>query len=130
LEKLQKLLDSWRSRNLSLLGRVLIIKTLAIPKLVFPASLLHIPDGLIKKANIMLYNFIWGARDKIKRRVIVNTIEDGRLNVCDLDTQFTALKGSWIKRINNNPSILWEKLAIFYLSRISCLNHLLQMTFE
>jgi hypothetical protein len=112
LEKLQKLLDSWRSRNLTLFGRVLIIKTFGIPQLLFSASLLHVPDGLIKKANKILYNFIWGARDKIKRRVVINAIEDGGLGMCDLETQFTALKGTWVKRILNNLNNIWAKLGV------------------
>jgi hypothetical protein len=129
LEMLQKLLDSWRSWNLSLFGKVVIIKTLGIPKLVYSASLLHIPEAVIKKANKMLFNFLWGARDKIKRCVIINTVEEGGLKMCDLESQFAAIKGSWIKRILNSPNKIWARLSLFFLNRISCFEHLLQMTF-
>jgi hypothetical protein len=112
------------------LGKVIIIKTLGIPQLIYSASLLHIPDGLIKKANKILFNFLWGSRDKIKRRVIINTIENGGLQMCDIETMFHALKASWIDRIKRMQSQTWAKVALHCLNKISKLDLLLQMSFE
>ena len=60
IEQMQKLLDSWRTRNLTLQGRILIIKTLAISKLVYSSSLLPLPDGIVKSVNKLLFKFLWG----------------------------------------------------------------------
>jgi hypothetical protein len=112
------------------LGKITIIKTLAIPKLIFVANMLQIPDGLIKKANKMLYKFLWGCRDKIKRRVLINTLTDGGLSMCDLETQFIALKASWLERIKKIRQNVCVKMSIHYLTKIANLGILSQMTFE
>jgi hypothetical protein len=63
IEKMQKLLDSWRTRKLTIQGKILVVKSLATPQLSFSASHLPIPDGIIKVINRAVYNFLWGARD-------------------------------------------------------------------
>ena len=41
-------------RNLSILGKIQIIKTFAIPKLLFRASVIPIPNDLVKEVNSIL----------------------------------------------------------------------------
>ena len=49
LEKLEKILNSWRRRKLTLYGKINIIKTLGLSKLIFSASVLPIPETSLKK---------------------------------------------------------------------------------
>ena len=49
LKKLERLLYWWKARDLSLMGKVLIVKTLGISQFTFLASVLHIPESVIKK---------------------------------------------------------------------------------
>jgi len=49
IKKLERLLHWWKARDLSLMGRVLIVKTLGISQFTFFASVLHIPESVIKK---------------------------------------------------------------------------------
>ena len=56
----------WKWRGLTLLGRIQIVKTFAIPKFMSEASLISVSDDLIKKVNTLLYGFIWKGNDKIK----------------------------------------------------------------
>ena len=108
----------------------MILRTFALPLLLYPATMLPTPDGIIKKINKIFYNYIWGARDKIKRRIIVNKIEDGGLNMVDIESQFFAVKAGWISRIINNPETAWSKLFLLILSTIGKLDMLLRMTFR
>ena len=48
LRKLQTNLDMWRARDLTLFGRVLIIKSLGLSQIIFSSSILNIPEGLNK----------------------------------------------------------------------------------
>ena len=60
---IQKLLQSWKTRKLTLFGKCLIINSLAISKLVYAATLLTTPgDEFIKDINKMIFNFIWNKR--------------------------------------------------------------------
>ena len=56
----------WKWRNLSISGKIQIIETFAIPKLMFRASVIPIPNELVKEVNSIFYNFIWNGKDKVK----------------------------------------------------------------
>ena len=50
IRKLQTNLDMWRSRDLNLFGKVLIIKSLGLSQLIYSASILNVPED-IKNTN-------------------------------------------------------------------------------
>jgi hypothetical protein len=79
LDEMQKLLDTWRTRDLTLFGKVTIIKVLAISKLVFSALNTHTPENIEKDISKMLYSFIWNKTDRIKRNVIISPMLQGGL---------------------------------------------------
>ena len=55
----------WKWRGLTLLGRIQIIKTFAIPKFMYKTSLISVSEDLIKDVNKLFYGFIWKGNDKI-----------------------------------------------------------------
>ena len=58
-------------RNLTMSGKIQIIKTFATPKLTYRASVLIHDKQAIKNVNSVIYNFLWnGKPDKIKRLAI------------------------------------------------------------
>ena len=75
---MEKLLDSWRKRYLTLSGKVCIINSLALSKLYYCASILNFPNSEnVKTINRLIFNFIWGSRDRIKRNTLIGR-EKGR----------------------------------------------------
>ena len=86
LKSIKKSLNLWKWRGLSLLGRIQIVKTFAIPKLMFRASAIPISRELLKNADSIFYSFIWNGKDKVKRNVLTATIENGGLNMLDIDS--------------------------------------------
>ena len=94
MEAFQKLIDNWRIRKLTIFGRVLICKALVLPKLAYAASLLPIPDGIVKRINKIIFSFIWGCKDRVRRKTVINKVRDGGLQMLDVDNHFLALKGA------------------------------------
>ena len=86
MKSLKKTINLWKWRGLSLLGRIQIIKTFAIPKFMFRASVLPISKDLIKEADSLFYYFIWNGKDKVKRNVMISEVEKGGLNMFDIDS--------------------------------------------
>jgi len=73
IDNMNTKLDIWRARNLSLLGKRLIVKCLDIAHLVYSALMLVIP--IIKNS---VFNFIWNKKqDKIKRDVMYQDYSNG-----------------------------------------------------
>ena len=66
-DKVKHILTGWKDRDLSLFGKVQIIKTFVVSQFVLPASLLVVPPEITKKIESILYEFLWGPRDKVKR---------------------------------------------------------------
>ena len=54
IKKLEKSLNLWRSRSLSLLGKALIINTLGLSKLVYLAKVLILPDWVLTRVNALI----------------------------------------------------------------------------
>ena len=79
LKSLRETLYSWQWRNLSLYGKIQIVKTFAIPKFMFWASVISLSKEIVKQVNSIIYKFVWNGKDKIKRLVLISDYENGGL---------------------------------------------------
>ena len=98
--KLESMLKSWRSRNLTYEGKSLIIKTFGLSQLIYVLQVYNIKDECIKRIESSMFGFIWlGQRsnkergvDRIKRSVLKNAYIEGGLNVTDMSCLNRSLK--------------------------------------
>ena len=72
LDNIKKLLNIWYSRGLSLYGKVTVIKSLVVPKVVCVSSLMSIPKDIITALNHLLFKFLWNGTDKVTRLSTIN----------------------------------------------------------
>ena len=71
LKQIEQTINCWRMRNLSLIGKICVIKTLVLPQLLYLFSVLcmKIPPSFFKDLNRIFYRFIWnGGRDRVQRK--------------------------------------------------------------
>ena len=109
IRKLGKTLNGWKRRKLTLHGRIKIVKTLGLSKLIYNTSALEIPEPYVKEINKLTFNFIWeGKPAKIKRKTNISSINQGGLKMMDFDIMNKALKIAWIKRITENTNAAWK----------------------
>jgi len=59
LQKFKTNLDLWSAGDLTLFGRVLIIKSLALSQLVYSASNLNVPQEIMPMIKTKLFKFLW-----------------------------------------------------------------------
>ena len=104
-EKCKAILNSWKSRQLSLYGKIITINTLVASQFVYKMNVLpSISDQFIKKMEKLCEEFIWnGRRPKIPLKKLQNTKELGGLNLVNLRTKDNSLKVVWIKYLQNEP---------------------------
>ena len=88
----------WHQRYLTPIGKVAVIKTLALSKLNHLFLALPNPKKeLLKKIENMFYKFIWnGKPDKIKRQFLANLHLEGGLNMINITHFISALKITWV----------------------------------
>ena len=73
LEKVKSLLNSWIYRDLTYLGKITVIKSLALPILIQSLTVLpNPPDDILKEIESTFFSFLWNKKpDKVKRKVII-----------------------------------------------------------
>ena len=108
LDSIKKLINIWSSRNLSIYGKITIIKSFLIPKFVFICSVLPTPKEVIKQLNQMIFKFLWNGTDKVTRVSIINEYSDGGLKMIDLECMVKSLRLAWLGRIFNNNDGIWK----------------------
>lgn len=118
IEQLQRLLDNWRSRKLTIFGKVQVIKSLALSKLVFSAINTYMPTFVCKSVNKIIYSFIWNKKDRIKRSIAISPVIHGGLNMLDIHSFFASLKATWVNRIFSNLSATWCHIGITWLEML------------
>ena len=86
------------ARRLTLLGKITIIKTLAVSQIVYALSSLPTPPDILKTIYSILYDFFWnGKGDKIKRMTMINGYAKGGLKMLDIQSFSESLKMKWIQ---------------------------------
>ena len=121
LLKVKNILNQWSRRKLTLIGRITVIKSLALSKFVHLfISLPAPPNELIKELEKMFYKFLWNSGpDRIKRRIIIKNIEYAGLRMVELRSFIKALKVSWLRRIlQQSDTGGWKELASINFSEI------------
>ena len=64
---LKSFLSPRKKRKLTIFGKVCVINTLAISKLIYVASILEYPDeNTIKLLNAKNFEFLWNKRERIR----------------------------------------------------------------
>jgi hypothetical protein len=126
LQKIDAIYKVWSKRNLSLYGKIIIIKTFGNSQLVYPFSNLPSPsDEFLKQIERCNFSFIWDSKpDKIKRDVLYKPYGEGGLKMVNIQLFNESLKLSWIKRLLSNKEGTWKYLVFYQFKIIDVLQEL------
>ena len=68
MDVLEKTLNNWKRRKLTLLGKNNIVKSVGLSKLIYNASVLPVPKNFCDQVNKVTFDFIWDKIAKIKKK--------------------------------------------------------------
>jgi len=112
LKNIQITLNIWLQRNLSMKGKITVLRSLVIPKLLYLCSNLYVPDEYIKQVQELTFKFLWGYKPpKIKQSTIIANIHQGGLKMPLFSEVVRSAKIMWIKRILDVRESKWKILA-------------------
>ena len=116
-EKISKILNCWQVRRLTLLGKIIVIKSLAASQLVYIMSPLSSSQSHLKEIHQILYNFLWNGRgDKIKRSLMLNEYKDGGLKMLDIQPFNCALKAKWVQKyLDDSNQAKWKLFFDYFI---------------
>jgi len=98
LIKMKSVLNLWYPRNLTLYGRITILKSLAISKPIYNSSVPTFPKKFVAMVNQAITQFVWNKKAKIKHRTMIGPKEQGGLDMPDFQIINEALKVVWVRR--------------------------------
>lgn len=118
VDNCKRLIAAWEKRNLSIMGKVCIVKTFLISQWVYIMQALLIPENVLIEMNRLLYRFLWRKRDsnrkafeKVKRTVLCGEVEEGGLVMIDLKDLQTACLLHWAVSVSKHTDELWNIAA-------------------
>ena len=118
-EKIRGILDSWRMRNLSLYGKVTVIKHLIISQMVYTATAVPVPSKIIKIVNKLIFTFLWNSKkERVKRSICQLPEKQGGLGMFNLESKCQSLRLSWIKRYFTGEESAWKILFSYWTNKI------------
>ncbi|KAH3801753.1 hypothetical protein DPMN_155414 [Dreissena polymorpha] len=96
LQNFKNCLKSWHHRKLTLIGKNTVLKTFALPKLIYILTVLpNPPNDVINDIKSAIFN-----------------LENGGIQLTNIDSFLNAIKCSWVKRyLDNTSTSKWE---LFY----------------
>jgi hypothetical protein len=117
LRKIDAQMKKWSARHLSILGKILIVKTFGISQIVYVMQSLVLSKEHLKKLNSLLYKFIWNrhylaskAPERIKREIANKPLKLGGLGMLDLSMLDKSLKLKALARLSTSSHPFLRKI--------------------
>ena len=115
IKSLKKTLNNWQWRNLTISGKIQIIKTFAMPKFIYRASVLTLDKQAIKNVNSVIYNFLWnGKPDKIKRLALISDYKDSGLKMPHIESLIQTQRIMCLKKYVEDYKCPWKSILSHY----------------
>ena len=113
INKFEAKLSKWNHKNLSMGGKVTLIKSILNALPIYLLSFFKIPQRIVDKLVSLQRNFMWGGNQdhkkipSVKWDVICLPKNDGGLGIKDLSKFNATLTGTWIWDLSFNQHQLW-----------------------
>lgn len=130
LLKIKQKLNVWKQRDLTIYGKILLIKTYALSQILYLTSVLPVPEAFMIKLDEIIFNFLWnGKAHKVKKSVIIQDVENGGCNMISVQDMIRTQYITWIKKYQNDNISYW-KITMKNLIRVHRLDILLQSQYD
>ena len=104
LTDMKKSLSRWLTRDLTIFGRVTLSKSEGISKVIYPCHSLYVSSGNVKKANSIVFQFLWKNKTHyIKKSQLVKEYDMGGIKALDFESMFGTFKINWLKTYLSQP---------------------------
>ena len=110
---LENVCKLWSKRNLSIIGKIIIIKTFGISIFTHILNSIGMDEQRITKINQILYRFIWNKSfsktktiEKVKRTVLCNDKKDGGLAMIDISQFQAGFYLKWAEQLLNGKKLM------------------------
>jgi hypothetical protein len=119
VDTIRNLLKIWKLRDLSLKGKVVILKNLALSQLLYPMSNLYLPKWVHDEVDDLFYKFLWNdSTPKIKRTSVIRDIKQAGLKMLELDCMVRSIKAKWASKLFLDLGRKWTIIPSSFFDKI------------
>lgn len=115
LKNIKQIINLWKLRNLTIYGKVQLIKTYLISQVIYLLSVLPAPNlEFVKQLEQILFKFLWNDKtERIKRTTLYRTLAKGGIAMPHLPSFNYALKLAWLRRLlDERNDSLWKNIVV------------------
>ena len=107
LQKVRSTCNTWYNRQLSLMGKILVINTLLGSLFVYKLmAMMSLTQEQIKEFEGVVHQFLWkGKRARISMDTLKKDKKQGGLRLVDIGKKLKALRISWIFKLDENSTL-------------------------
>ncbi len=114
--KMKQKLNHWKMRNLTLMGKTYLLKSVGLSTLLYAVDLQSVPEYVKNEINGIIWNFIWNDKnDKVKRDICMRTIAEGGIAAPNLDGIIDVCRLKMLSKILEEGNENWKMLPRFFL---------------
>ena len=96
-------------------GMVTILKLLALSKCNYILQNIPVTKEILTKLELMLFRFLWkDKRDKIKRKQMIQSYENGGVKMIDVRSQLETFQIKWVQRLISSDDASWKSIPHFH----------------
>ena len=115
IDKIKRVIGVWEKRNLSIMGKICVIKTFLLSQFIYVMQSVVFPDHILTEINRIIYNFLWRKKDcnrkayeKVKRSIMCKNTELGGLNMIDVKHMQTSFLLQWVMQLCQSGREKWS----------------------
>ena len=115
IDEIKKLMQAWTCRNITPIGRITVLKSLILSKIIHILQSLPSPSTeTLTTLNKLNYDFIWkGKRHEVSKKTLCLDWEQGGLIMINLKEFDMSLKITWLRKLYTQNSE-WSEFASHY----------------
>ena len=115
LSKIKSLLNFWKLRDLTLMGKIQLLKVHIYSKVLYRASLTPVPKWVYDSLDELTFDFIWkGKKDKINRNTMFSDYKQGGLKMLNFSAQVKSQRIMWVQKLlNKDEDMKWKQYFNF-----------------
>ena len=118
LEKIKKILSIWKQRNLTLIGKNLLINSLASSLFIFNTQIEYPPSDFIKLVEKLHKDFLWAGVPKIAHNTVIANFKKGGINYRDLNCFIDSINVKFLQQITGSHNYNHHALPNLWLKQL------------
>jgi len=118
LQTMRTLATQFRSRDLSFIGKALVIKANLLSQFQYVANVLKVPKWVIREVDKIIFKFLWGGVDKISRPRAACNILQGGLGIPSGGDVALQSACKWLLRYFQVENLPWKKFMTIDIEKV------------